>query len=182
MIQAASLGTALTEDQLGLLWRMADEPILCFDGDKAGRRAAFRAVELALPQLEPGRSLRFALLPEGQDPDDLARSGGRPALETVLSSARPLVDMLWAREVEAGPLDTPERRAALEKRLKTLLQTIRDEDLRKHYRAEIENRLAALMPATQQRGSSPGAEPLALPAVAIGATRCPPCPCGRAKA
>ncbi len=148
----APLGTALTEDQLGLLWRMADEPILCFDGDKAGRRAAFRAVELALPQLEPGRSLRFALLPEGQDPDDLARSGGRPALENVLSSARPLVDMLWTREVEAGPLDTPERRAALEKRLKTLLQSIRDEDLRRHYRAEIESRLAALMPAAPQRG------------------------------
>ena len=148
----APLGTALTEDQLALLWRMADEPILCFDGDKAGRRAAFRAVELALPQLEPGRSLRFALLPDGQDPDDLARSGGRPALENVLSSARPLVDMLWSREVEAGPLDTPERRAALERRLKTLLQSIRDEDLRKHYRAEIENRLAGLMPAAQQRG------------------------------
>ena len=147
----APLGTALTEDQLALLWRMADEPILCFDGDKAGRRAAFRAVDIALPQLEAGRSLRFALLPEGQDPDDLARSGGRPALESVLSSARPLVDMLWTREVEAGPLDTPERRAALEKRLKTLLQSIRDEDLRKHYRAEIETRLAALMPAPSQR-------------------------------
>ena len=147
----APLGTALTEDQLALLWRMADEPILCFDGDKAGRRAAFRAVDLALPQLEPGRSLRFALLPEGQDPDDLARSGGRPAIESVLASARPLVDMLWAREVEAGPLDTPERRAALEKRLKTLLQSIRNEDLRKHYRVEIETRLAALMPAPAQR-------------------------------
>lgn len=148
----APLGTALTEDQLALLWRMADEPILCFDGDKAGRRAAFRAVDLALPQLEAGRSLRFALLPEGQDPDDLARAGGRPAIENVLASARPLVDMLWTREVEAGPLDTPERRAALEKRLKTLLQGIRDEDLRKHYRAEIESRLAALMPAPAQRG------------------------------
>jgi DNA primase len=131
---------------------MADEPILCFDGDKAGRRAAFRAVDIALPQLEAGRSLRFALLPEGQDPDDLARAGGRPAIESVLSNARPLVDMLWTREVEAGPLDTPERRASLEKRLKTLLQSIRDEDLRKHYRAEIENRLAALMPAPAPRG------------------------------
>ncbi|MBS7804675.1 DNA primase [Rhizobiales bacterium TNE-4] len=147
----APLGTALTEDQLALLWRMADEPILCFDGDKAGRRAAFRAVDIALPQLEAGRSLRFALLPEGQDPDDLARAGGRPAIESVLASARPLVDMLWTREVEAGPLDTPERRAALEKRLKTLLQSIRDEDLRKHYRAEIETRLAALMPAPAAR-------------------------------
>ncbi len=73
----APLGTALTENQLALLWKMADEPILCFDGDKAGQKAAWRAADLALPHLKPGKSLRFALLPEGQDPDDLARSGGR---------------------------------------------------------------------------------------------------------
>ena len=82
----APLGTALTEDQLGLLWKMADEPILCFDGDKAGRRAAYRAVDMALPRLKPGKSLRFALLPEGQDPDDLYRSGGREAMAEVLSA------------------------------------------------------------------------------------------------
>ena len=112
----APLGTALTEDQLALLWRMADEPILCFDGDDAGRRAAYRAVDLALPQLKPGKSLRFALLPDGQDPDDLVRSGGREAVDEVLDAARPLADMLWARETEAGAFDTPERRAALEAR------------------------------------------------------------------
>ena len=113
----APLGTALTEDQLTLLWRMADEPVICLDGDKAGRKAASRAIDIALPQLEPGKSLSFALLPDGQDPDDLARSGGKVAIAEVLAAARPLVDMLWTREVEAGPLDTPERRAAFERRL-----------------------------------------------------------------
>ncbi len=84
----APLGTALTENQLALLWKMADEPILCFDGDRAGQKAAWRAADLALPHLKPGKSLRFALLPEGQDPDDLARSGGRAAIEDVMAAAR----------------------------------------------------------------------------------------------
>ncbi len=82
---------------------MADEPILCFDGDDAGRRAAYRAIDIALPLLKPGKSLKFAALPDGQDPDDLARSGGREAIEDVLAAARPLAQMLWARESEAGP-------------------------------------------------------------------------------
>ncbi len=142
----APLGTALTEDQLTLLWRMADEPILCFDGDKAGRRAAYRALELALPNLSAGKSLRFAILPEGQDPDDLARAGGQAAVERVFSAARPLVDILWAREMEAGPLDTPERRAALERRLRESLALIRDETLKRYYREEVETRLSALNP------------------------------------
>ncbi|MCP8937072.1 DNA primase [Alsobacter sp. SYSU M60028] len=142
----APLGTALTPEQLALLWRMADEPILCFDGDKAGRRAAWRAIDVAMPSLQPGKSLRFALLPEGQDPDDLARSGGQAALQKALDQAMPLVDLLWMREVEAGPLDTPERRAALERRMREVLATIKDEDLRRHYRAEMDVRLRALMP------------------------------------
>ena len=105
----APLGTALTTEQLALMWRLNDEPTLCFDGDDAGRRAAYRAAELALPLLTPGKSLRFAALPDGQDPDDLARSGGRDAIADVLAAARPLADLLWTRESEAGPLDTPER-------------------------------------------------------------------------
>ena len=109
----APLGTALTADQLALMWRMADEPILCFDGDDAGRRAAYRALDLALPLVKPGKSLKLAALPDGQDPDDLVRSGGREAIDDVLAAARPLADVLWARESEAGPFDTPERRAAL---------------------------------------------------------------------
>ncbi|MBN9436991.1 DNA primase [Bosea sp. (in: a-proteobacteria)] len=143
----APLGTALTEDQLGLLWRMADEPVICLDGDKAGRKAASRAIDLALPMLEPGKSLAFALLPEGQDPDDLARSGGKQAIAEVLGAAKPFVDMLWAREFEASQLDTPERRAAFERRLKEPLGQIRDEVTRRHYRLEIDERLGQLFAA-----------------------------------
>jgi DNA primase len=146
----APLGTALTEDQLGLLWRMSGEPVICLDGDKAGRKAAGRAIDLALPLLEPGRSLSFALLPEGQDPDDLARSGGRPAVAEVIGSAKPLVDMLWSREFEASQLDTPERRAAFERRLKEPLGLIRDEATRRHYRREIDERLSQLFAPPQQ--------------------------------
>ena len=156
----APLGTALTEDQLGLLWRMADEPVICLDGDKAGRKAASRAIDIALPLLEPGKSLSFALLPDGQDPDDLARSGGKAAIAEVVGAARPLVDMLWQREVEAGPLDTPERRAAFERRLKEPLAQIRDETTRKHYRREMDERLAQLFasaaPARSERGGQGG--------------------------
>ena len=107
----APLGTALTPDQVELMWRMAEEPILCFDGDRAGRKAAHRAIDTALPLLGPGRSLRFAFLPDGQDPDDLVRTQGPEALARVVETARPLVEVLWNREVEAGLLDTPERRA-----------------------------------------------------------------------
>jgi DNA primase len=148
----APLGTALTEDQLALLWRMSGEPVICLDGDKAGRKAAGRAIDLALPMLEPGKSLSFALLPEGQDPDDLARSGGKPAVAEVIGSAKPLVDMLWAREFEASQLDTPERRAAFERRLKEPLGLIRDEVTRRHYRREIDERIGQLFaPAQQER-------------------------------
>ena len=139
----APLGTALTEDQLGLMWRIADEPILCFDGDGAGRRAAYRAADLALPRLRPGKSLRFALLPEGQDPDDLVRSGGRAAVLEVIDSARGLADMLWSRETEGSSLDTPERRAAFEKRIGELVASVGDDAVRKYYRQEFEARLAA---------------------------------------
>ena len=137
----APLGTALTTDQLALVWRMADEPILCFDGDDAGRRAAYRAVDLALPLLKPGKSLKFAALPDGQDPDDLARSGGRAAIEDVLAAARPLAHVLWTRESETGPFDTPERRAALEARIAQVTATIADEAVRRYYKQDFVARL-----------------------------------------
>ena len=137
----APLGTALTENQLVLLWKMADEPILCFDGDKAGQKAAWRAADLALPHLKPGKSLRFALLPEGQDPDDLARSGGRGAIEEVISAARGLADVIWSREIEGGTFATPERRAALEARIGELTNGIRDEVVRRYYRQDLAERL-----------------------------------------
>ena len=137
----APLGTALTESQLALLWKMADEPILCFDGDKAGQKAAWRAADLALPHLKPGKSLRFALLPEGQDPDDLARSGGRAAIEDVMAAARSLSDVIWSREIEGGTYATPERRAALEARIGELSNGIRDEVVRRYYRQDLAERL-----------------------------------------
>ncbi|WP_079538467.1 DNA primase [Bradyrhizobium lablabi] len=153
----APLGTALTENQLSLLWKMADEPILCFDGDKAGQKAAWRAADLALPHLKPGKSLRFALLPEGQDPDDLARSGGRGAIEEVISAARGLADIIWSREIEAGTFATPERRAALEARIGELTNGIRDEVVRRYYRQHLAERLLrTFAPETSQGGYGKG--------------------------
>jgi DNA primase len=148
----APLGTALTESQLALLWKMADEPILCFDGDKAGQKAAWRAADLALPHLKPGKSLRFALLPEGQDPDDLARSGGRAAIEDVMAAARGLADVLWSREIESGTFATPERRAALEARIGELSNGIRDEVVRRYYRQDLAQRLQRTFAPEQSRG------------------------------
>ena len=152
----APLGTALTENQLALLWKMADEPILCFDGDRAGQKAAYRAADLALPFLAPGKSLRFALLPEGQDPDDLARSGGRGAIEEVIAAARPLADMIWSRELEGGNFATPERRAALEARIKELSNGIRDEVVRRYYRDEFVERLQRTFSPDGGRGGFAG--------------------------
>jgi DNA primase len=151
----APLGTALTENQLALLWKMADEPILCFDGDKAGQKAAWRAADLALPQLLPGKSLRFALLPEGQDPDDLARSGGRAAIEEVIGAARGLADVIWSREIEGGTYATPERRAALEKRIGELSNGIRDEVVRRYYRQDLAKRLQQTFAPESARGGYP---------------------------
>ncbi len=140
----APLGTALTEEQLALIWKMADEPVLCFDGDAAGKRAAYRALDLALPHLQPSKSLKFATLPEGQDPDDLLRSGGREAVAEVIAAARPLADMLWLRETEAGSFDTPERRAGLDRRIGEVTAAIGDGSVRKYYRQDLEERIARL--------------------------------------
>ena len=140
----APLGTALTANQLALLWKMADEPVLCFDGDRAGQKAAWRAAEIALPLLTPGKSLRFAMLPEGQDPDDLARSGGRGAIEEVIAAAQPLADRVWTRAIEGGGFETPERRAALEARIGEISKGISDEVVRRHYRQEFQGRLQRL--------------------------------------
>ncbi|WP_425408509.1 DNA primase [Hyphococcus sp.] len=139
----APLGTALTEDQLGMLWRACDEPVLCFDGDSAGVNAAHRSIDRALALLKPGASLNFAFLPEGQDPDDLIRAEGAAAMKAVLEKARPLVDVLWAREISAQPLDTPERRAKLRAHLRELVKSIADKDVRRAYGAELSQRLDA---------------------------------------
>jgi DNA primase len=137
----APLGTALSADQCELLWKMSEEPILCFDGDRAGRKAAYRAIDMALPLIGPGRSLGFALLPEGEDPDDLIRASGREAVTQVLSQALPLADLIWIRETESKDFATPERRAGLERRLGEIAREIRDEALRRYYQAEFKARL-----------------------------------------
>ncbi|MGI9388325.1 MAG: DNA primase, partial [Methyloligellaceae bacterium] len=137
----APLGTALTDTQIGLLWRMAEEPVLCFDGDAAGRKAAHRAVETALPVLKPGHSLRFAFMPAGQDPDDLLRLEGRSAVHAVLKQAKPLADVLWDKEWQAGDWNTPERRASLEATLRKLVAQIADPAVRNHYDRDISDRL-----------------------------------------
>ena len=140
----APLGTALTEDQIGLLWRAAPSATLCFDGDAAGLRAAFRSVERVLPLLRPGHTLRFALLPEGQDPDDLIRERGREAIREVLDRAVSLVDMLWEREVREADTDSPEGRAALKSRLFAAFSEIGDEEVRAQYRTELLGRFDRL--------------------------------------
>lgn len=148
----APLGTALTEEQLELLWRISPEPVLCFDGDGAGLRAAYRAADLGLPTLQPGKSLRFALLPEGQDPDDLVRTEGASAFHAVLRDARPLVDMIWTRETAGGVYDTPERRAELEARLREITSRIGHEDIRRHYGQEMRDRAQAFFGQGRQIG------------------------------
>jgi DNA primase len=137
----APLGTALTTDQCELLWKMADEPILCFDGDRAGRKAVYRAIDMALPLIGPGRSLGFALLPEGEDPDDLVRSGGREAISHLLAHALPLAGVIWKRETENKSFATPERRAGLERRFGEIAREIRDEALRRQYQKDFKDRL-----------------------------------------
>jgi DNA primase len=157
----APLGTALTVDQCALLWSMASEPILCFDGDKAGHKAAFRAIDTALPLIGAGKSLRFAMLPEGQDPDDLVRSAGPAAMGEVLRGAQPLAEMLFLRETEGQRFDTPEKRAGLERRLRELVGVIADETLRRHYAADMNQRLAAFLGLS---GPAPARRPAERPA------------------
>lgn len=149
----APLGTALTEDQLDLLWRAGPEPILCFDGDKAGLRAAFRSIERALPLIKPGQSLRFALLPEGQDPDDLIRAKGASAMQAILDAALPLVDMLWRREFEAEPLNTPEQKAGLKDRLYSALREITHDGVREQYKTALLERFDANFGWTRKSAS-----------------------------
>lgn len=140
----APLGTALTENQLGMIWRMVPVPVLCFDGDAAGQKAAMRAASRALPLLRPGFSLAFATLPAGQDPDDLVRARGAAGFAEILEDAQPLVERLWAHEVAAGPLATPEERAALKTRLLAHADAIEDADVRHHYREAFRERLDTL--------------------------------------
>jgi len=150
----APLGTALTENQLELLWKMTPQPVLCFDGDGAGIRAANRAADLALPHIKPGRTVRFALLPDGKDPDDLVRNEGRAPFDKVMSQAKPLAEMIWSREINTGQFETPEAKAELEARLKQLVAVIADENVRRHYQQDMRDRLNGFFqPQFQNRGN-----------------------------
>ncbi|MCW5748365.1 MAG: DNA primase, partial [Alphaproteobacteria bacterium] len=157
----APLGTALTEGQLALLWRLADEPYLCFDADNAGRRAAMRAAERALPLLKPGKSLRFVSLPPDHDPDSLIRAHGPGAFDACLAQARPLVDIVWEMETAGHPMDTPERSASVAAALERRVNDIADATVRRYYHDEIvRKRLwqARRGPAAgaQRQGFAPG--------------------------
>lgn len=142
----APLGTALTEAQIQELWRLADEPVLCFDGDSAGSRAAGRAAHRALALLKPGKSLAFALLPEGEDPDSLIAARGPEAFARVIARARPLVDVIWGLETSSGKFDTPERQAALKRDLRTRVRDIADEEVAQFYRLAFDQRLEKMFP------------------------------------
>jgi DNA primase len=152
----APLGTAVTEDQLRLIWRIANEPIMALDGDTAGLRAAQRVIDLSLPMLEAGKGLRFAILPGGMDPDDLIKAQGAAAMQAVLDSAKPMVQLLWQRETEARQFDSPERRAALDKTLRAHLARITDPSIRSHYADEMKRLRAALFGSGQSRPFQPG--------------------------
>ncbi|PJE30891.1 DNA primase [Pseudooceanicola antarcticus] len=149
----APLGTAVTETQLDMLWRISPEPLVALDGDKAGLRAARKVMDLALPKLSVGRSVRFVLMPEGQDPDELLKSKGRSGMEAQLSAALPLVELLWQRETEGRSFDSPDRRAALDRALRDATRQIPDEGLRYHYDQALKEKTRELFrPARKGSG------------------------------
>ncbi|WP_295042559.1 DNA primase [uncultured Paracoccus sp.] len=174
----APLGTAITEDQLRLMWRVSPEPVIALDGDAAGQRAAQRLIDLALPMTGPGQALRFVLLPAGQDPDDLIKAAGPGAMGALLDQARPLVDLLWARETEGQVFDSPERKAALDKRLGDAVAKIPDERTRGHYTEELRRKRWELFGGNRAKDWKPGkrgsAAKSARPALPIPATATDP--------
>jgi DNA primase len=138
---AAPLGTALTEVQLEELWRIVDEPILCFDGDQAGQRAASRALDRALAQLKAGKSLRFITLADGEDPDSLIQSVGSQSFRSLISGSEPLSTMLWRVAGGEENLDTPESQLSVSKKIDALLLRLRDDDTRKFFRKYYREKL-----------------------------------------
>ena len=135
----APLGTAVTENQLMMMWRVSPEPVITLDGDTAGQRAAMRVIDLALPLLEAGQSVRFAMMPEGQDPDDLLKSAGTGGMRDKIDNALPMVNLLWDREIEGKVFDSPERKAALDKALREKIMLIKDPSIRSHYGQAIKD-------------------------------------------
>jgi DNA primase len=159
----APLGTALTERQIELLWRLTETPVLCFDGDAAGQRAAMRAATRALPLLRPAHSLKIVRLPAGMDPDDLIKRDGAKAMEAQLERSQSLLDLLWQHERDAAPLASPEDKAGLKARLMAQVETIADRDIQALYRRDLTERFSAFaFPPREQREWRGGGRP-ALP-------------------
>lgn len=152
----APLGTAMTEAQIALVWKLHDEPVLCFDGDKAGQKAAMRAIERILPVLEPGKSVRIAVMPTGKDPDDILRHEGADALKAIISTAASLTDALWDRTAEEYRLDDPTSRAAFFQVLRDAVRTIGHNQTRQAYGDEIEHRIQLLRSQLRSGGSGAG--------------------------
>jgi len=152
----APLGTALTESQIQILWRLAPEPILCFDGDAAGRRAAARSAERALPILKPGLSLRYALLPPGKDPDDIIRLQGRKVMSAFIQKAMPLSEIVWHQLLEGRTINTPERRAALEKASEGTVARISEVSVRSQYRYLFREKLFEFFREGRRGSKRPG--------------------------
>lgn len=163
----ATLGTAFTEDQITRLWRFAPEPVICFDGDRAGVTAAHRAIDRILPVLKSGLSFNFCFLPDGKDPDDLVRSGGGDAFLAEVARARPLSEVLWEREVATARIDTPERKAALEARIDDLIRQIRDDRVARRYRLALRVKLSELFWAHDRQGRGEGGRGSAVQAPAL---------------
>ena len=174
----APLGTALTEQQLERLWRLDPAPIVCFDGDNAGKKAAIRAAMRALPMLRPDRTLRFVELPAGQDPDDVIKSGGREAFEALLEKPEPLDARLWRHELEAEPLTTPEAWAGLKARLIDHASAIQHPDLARMYREDWLNRFYEQRRPAGARSAPNSAASRGRPS-GTAAGRLPTHPCGR---
>ncbi len=137
----APLGTAITENQLQMMWRLHTEPVVAFDGDAAGLRAAYRLIDVALPHIESNRALRFVLLPEGQDPDDVIQTGGAGAFQVLLGDALPMVDLMWRQASEGQNFDSPERKSALEVALQNKTRLIKDAGLRRNYETELRDKM-----------------------------------------
>ena len=149
----APLGTALTERQIEMLWRLVETPVLCFDGDAAGQRAAMRAVTRALPLLRPAHSLRIVRMPAGMDPDDLIKRDGPPAMERLIDGAQSLLETVWTHERDAAPLNSPEDKAGLKARLMAHVETIADPDIKALYRRELNDRYSAFAFPERERAA-----------------------------
>ena len=154
---AAPMGTALTEDQINEAWKVVNEPILCFDGDGAGIKAALRSVDRALPILKPGYSLQFMFLPDKMDPDEFLRAKGADAFEKLFADTMPLTELLWQKNTRGKPSDTPERKALIEKNLKEEVSKINDKDVRTFYAQEMRKRISEAygMPLRAQTKKTP---------------------------